>query len=186
MLHFHGAPNHNRALDQAGDYFHDTYGGRMVNLTGLMPVMIGGPENRSDTDVKEDGLQIHSGMNETSMLLALRPDLVSPDYKNAQSFQGTKMEDLIEIAQKKDWLGYFGAPRLADTKYYISGWQTYLYEALNTADEILSGLDERKITRFGDEIKKSAPDVLFDKKSLKNEAEIERKQQIWLKKQNLN
>lgn len=28
---------HNRALDQAGDYFRDVYGGRVVNLFGLLP-----------------------------------------------------------------------------------------------------------------------------------------------------
>jgi creatinine amidohydrolase/Fe(II)-dependent formamide hydrolase-like protein len=38
VVHLHGAPNHNRALDQAGDYFRDTYGGRMVHLFGLLPV----------------------------------------------------------------------------------------------------------------------------------------------------
>jgi len=37
--HGHGAPNHNRALDQAGDYFRETYGGHMVNLIGLLPVI---------------------------------------------------------------------------------------------------------------------------------------------------
>jgi len=37
VVHLHGAPNHNRALDQAGEYFHDSYRGHMVNLTGLLP-----------------------------------------------------------------------------------------------------------------------------------------------------
>ena len=185
VVHFHGAPNHNRALDQAGDYFRDTYGGHMVNLTGLMPVMTGGPENRSDNDRKEDGIQLHSGLNETSMMLALRPDLVSSGYKNAQSFPGAKMEDLIQISRKPDWLGYFGAPRLASAKYYSSGWQTYLNEALSIADKILNGLDERKIIRFGDEMKKSVADVRLDKESLINESEIERKQVLWLKRQKL-
>ena len=37
VIHGHGSPNHNRALDQAGEYFRDTYGGHMVNLTGLQP-----------------------------------------------------------------------------------------------------------------------------------------------------
>ena len=41
VVHVHGAPMHIRALDQAGDYFHDTYGGRMVNLWGLVPVLGG-------------------------------------------------------------------------------------------------------------------------------------------------
>jgi creatinine amidohydrolase/Fe(II)-dependent formamide hydrolase-like protein len=32
IVHGHGAPNHQRMLEQAGDYFHDTYGGHMVHL----------------------------------------------------------------------------------------------------------------------------------------------------------
>jgi hypothetical protein len=46
-------------------------------------------------------------------------------------------------------------------------------------------LDERKIIRFGDEMKKSVADVRLDKESLNNESEIERKQVLWLKRQKL-
>jgi len=35
LVHNHGAPNHHQALNQASDYFHDTYGGTMVHLFGL-------------------------------------------------------------------------------------------------------------------------------------------------------
>jgi creatinine amidohydrolase/Fe(II)-dependent formamide hydrolase-like protein len=35
VIHNHGSPLHNQALDQAGDYFRDVYGGRMVNLAAL-------------------------------------------------------------------------------------------------------------------------------------------------------
>ena len=34
VIHQHGSRNHNQALDQAGEYFRDTYGGHMVSLTG--------------------------------------------------------------------------------------------------------------------------------------------------------
>jgi creatinine amidohydrolase len=37
VVHAHGSPFHNLVLDQAGDYFRDTYGGRMVHLRGLKP-----------------------------------------------------------------------------------------------------------------------------------------------------
>ncbi|HEV2863844.1 MAG TPA: creatininase family protein, partial [Pyrinomonadaceae bacterium] len=37
VVHGHGAPFHNLMLDQAGDYFRDTYGGLMVHLRGLEP-----------------------------------------------------------------------------------------------------------------------------------------------------
>jgi len=38
MIHDHGGPDHNRALDKAADYFHDAYGGTMVHLLGLQPL----------------------------------------------------------------------------------------------------------------------------------------------------
>lgn len=37
VLQDHGSPLHNRALDEAGAYFRDAFGGRFVNLTGLEP-----------------------------------------------------------------------------------------------------------------------------------------------------
>ena len=40
LVHNHGAPNHHIALNQASDYFHDTYGGTMVHLFGLKPVFL--------------------------------------------------------------------------------------------------------------------------------------------------
>ena len=184
VVHGHGAPNHVRALDQAGDYFRDVYGGRMVNLTGLLPVVAAWDGKKTDAERKEDGLPIHSGMDETSMMLALRPDLVNPKYKQAKPFASDKMEDLITIAQSKNWLGYFGSPRLARRGQYANGWQIALNEAVSFGLKILNGLDERTIPRFGDEMLKSPPDVALDNASLKHEAEIERKQNEWLKKKN--
>ena len=32
VVQLHGGLAHNRVLNQAGDYFHDTYGGHMINL----------------------------------------------------------------------------------------------------------------------------------------------------------
>ena len=70
VIHGHGSPNHNRALDQAGDYFRDTYGGHMVNLTGLQP----GPSpvdsvlasEVSKAALAEDGFTVHAGLVEHS------------------------------------------------------------------------------------------------------------------------
>jgi creatinine amidohydrolase/Fe(II)-dependent formamide hydrolase-like protein len=182
VVHGHGAPNHVRALDQAGDYFRDVYGGRMVNLTGLLPVIGAWDGKKTDAQRKEDGLPIHSGMDETSMMLALRPDLVNPKYKSAKPIASDKMEDLITIAQSKDWLGYLGSPRLASRGQYANGWQIALNEAISFGLKILDGLDDRTIPRFGDELLKSPTDVALDNASLKHEAEIKIKQDEWLKK----
>jgi creatinine amidohydrolase len=185
IIHGHGAPNHNRALDQASDYFRETYGGHMVNLIGLMPVISAWEGKKTEKERKEDGLAIHAGMDETSMVLFLRPELVNPKYKTAKPQSGDKMEDLTRIAQSKDWQGYFGSPRLASRSQYAKGWQIAYKEAISTALKILDGLDERQIIRFGDEMKKSEPDVKLDEESLKHEAEIKRKQDEWLKKKGL-
>ena len=185
IVHGHGAPNHNRALDQAGDYFRELYDGHMVNLVGLMPVIAAWDGKKTESERKEDGLPIHAGMDEASMMLALRPDLVNSAYKTAQPFSGEKMEDLIRTAQSKDWLGYFGSPRLARPEQYANGWQIALNEAVNIALKILNGFDERQIPRFGDEMKKSTLDVALDRASLIHEVEITQKQQAWLKKRRL-
>ena len=185
IVHGHGAPNHVRALDQAGDYFRDTYGGRMVNLTGLLPVVAAWDGKKTDAQRKEDGLPIHAGMDETSMMLVLRPDLVDRAYKNAKPFASDKMEDLINIAQSKDWLGYLGSPRLASREQYANGWQIASKEAVSFGLKILDGLDDKTIPRFGDEMEKSPLDVALDKASLNHEAEIKIKQDEWLKKRKL-
>jgi creatinine amidohydrolase/Fe(II)-dependent formamide hydrolase-like protein len=169
IIHGHGAPNHNRALDQAGDYFRDAYGGHMVNLIGLMPVFSAWDGKKTEAERKEDGLVIHAGMDETSMMLFVRPDLVDPKYKAAKPQSAAKMEDLIIIARSKDWPGYFGSPRLARASAYAKGWQGASREAISTALKILGGLDERSIARLADEMKKSPPDVMLDEASLKHE-----------------
>jgi Creatinine amidohydrolase len=63
LVHNHGDPNHNRALDQASDYFHDTYGGTMVHLFGLKPVMecCGREEKFFNANERaEEGLTVHA------------------------------------------------------------------------------------------------------------------------------
>src|SRR5262249_6554935 len=130
-------------------------------------------------------LVIHSGMDETSMMLALRPKLVDPGYKKAPPVSGEKMEDLIRIAQSKDWPGYFGSPRLASAEQYKNGWQRAAQEAIQLALKILAGFDDRQIVRFADDIKNSAPDVALDEASLRHEEAIRRKQDEWLKKKGL-
>ena len=73
IVHAHGAPNHNRALDQAGEYFHDSYGEHMVHLTGLMMPpqearVKAVQQLRSAEAWQEEGLSVHAGMLETSEL----------------------------------------------------------------------------------------------------------------------
>ncbi len=185
IIHGHGAPNHNRALDQASDYFRETYGGSMVNLIGLLPVIAAWDGKKTDKERKEDGLPIHAGMDETSMMLFLRADLVNPMYRAAKPQSADTMEDLIRISRTTDWPGYFGSPRLANRSRYSTGWQTASKEAIEIALEILAGSDYEKMVRFADEMKNSEPDVKLDEDSLKHEEEIRQRQEGWLKKKGL-
>ena len=63
-------------LDQAGDYFHDTYGGEMVNLFGYLWAMKL-TDFRTADERRKDGRAEHKTMTETSVILALHPDLVA-------------------------------------------------------------------------------------------------------------
>src|SRR5215813_2382935 len=84
-VHGHGDPAHNRMLDQAGDYFHNTYGGEMVNLFGYLWAMKL-KEFRTPEQQLEDGLAEHATMTETSWILALKPKAVAPDFKAARPY----------------------------------------------------------------------------------------------------
>lgn len=82
VMHGHGAPFHNLMLDQAGDYFRDTYSGRMVNLHGLEPrpeqlskLKLAPPNlNLSELENRENGsFDVHAGLDETSRLIFFAP-----------------------------------------------------------------------------------------------------------------
>jgi creatinine amidohydrolase/Fe(II)-dependent formamide hydrolase-like protein len=110
VVHLHGAPAHSRVLDEAGDYFRDMYGGRMVHLYGLLPVLEAGSQPLDPAEAAGSGLDIHAGRGETSDILFIRPDLVDPGYQTAPPLPGLSFDDLVRIAQSPDWPGYFSAP----------------------------------------------------------------------------
>lgn len=113
VVHGHGAPKHNRMLDEAGDFFHDTYGGWMVHLRGLQPVAAA-RSNLLDSVAREaDGFSVHAGATETSELLFVRPELVTPGGARAEDYRGSDWSALVRIAREPSWPGYFGAPRTA-------------------------------------------------------------------------
>jgi creatinine amidohydrolase/Fe(II)-dependent formamide hydrolase-like protein len=182
VVQLHGAPNHSRALDQAGDYFHDTYGGRMVHLGGLLPIFSAIEGAKSATVKREDGLPIHSGMDETSWMLFLRPSLVRQGYRTARTLSDTTMEGLVRIASAPDWPGYFGAPRLASRAHGAAIWRAVSAVTVRTALDILNGADPQTIPRLATAMESSPVDVRLDATSLEAEAARSRRQREWLSK----
>ena len=151
VVHVHGSPLHIGALDDAGDFFHDTYGGRMVNLWGLVPVIGGWGSAMSimtPAQKKEDGLSLHGGADEHSLMLHLQPELVADGYRSAPTITGSTYAESFAASKMKDWPGYIGAPRLASAALGERIWSSFSAAALQTTLQILGGTNPSTYPRY--------------------------------------
>jgi creatinine amidohydrolase/Fe(II)-dependent formamide hydrolase-like protein len=151
LVHVHGSPLHIGALDDAADYFRDTYDGTMVNLWGLLPVLGGWGGAMADMTAAEkqaDGVSLHAGMDEHSLMLYLRPDLVAPGYRDAPTWSGATYAEDFATARRDGWPGYLGAPSLATAEFGERIWRGFSAAALKTAVEILDGKDPASYPRY--------------------------------------
>jgi creatinine amidohydrolase/Fe(II)-dependent formamide hydrolase-like protein len=181
----HGSPVHNQSLDQAGDYFHDVHGGRMIHLYGLQRLRecCVEPKQRllSEAERAEDGFTVHAGASEHSSILFLRPDLVSPGYRTARSFTGQDFPDLVRMAKAADWPGYFGAPRLASAALGAQRYQAALQEVVATALRVLDGWDPSGEPRHGDVMRAATPAAAeAGNAAIQEEARRVARQRQWL------
>lgn len=193
VVHGHGSPYHNLMLDEAGEYFRDTYGGRMVNLFGLMPnkdqhAALNLPPSPDKSLLAEErreigNIDVHAGFDETSRLMFLRPDLVSPVVKQLSPLTTNDFNEFFKVARTSGWLGYQSSPRLANANYgaLAMKYRSHQHNALLLA--ILDGkLDERNIPRYAKIMTGNTQVKTSLEPSTKNEIERERKQLEWLKK----
>jgi creatinine amidohydrolase len=151
VVHVHGSPLHIGAIDDAGDFFHDTFGGTMVNLWGLLPVLGGWGGAMSVMTPAEkaaDGLSLHAGMDEHSLMLHLRPDLVAPDFRQAKSVSGANYDSAFAVARREGWPGYLGAPQLGTADFGKRIWTAFASATVKTAVEILDGKDPATYPRY--------------------------------------
>ena len=184
VIQNHGSPLHNLAIDQAGDYFHDTYGGQMVNLCGLEPVdAIPAPALPKEV-AQENGIDIHAGVSESSRMLFLEPHLVKPGLATATSFAATSPEQISEVARKKTWPGYFGAPRFATAAHGAAVMKQRLDLYARLALEILDGKDPRSIPRFSTLALVEEKEIVDARR--KHDAAVRERQQQWLRKNGIN
>jgi creatinine amidohydrolase/Fe(II)-dependent formamide hydrolase-like protein len=185
VVDWHGAPVHHRALNDASDFFSDTYGGTMVHLFGINEIFLFEPKTRflSEEQAAEEGFTVHAGAMEHSAVLFLRPDLVSPDVARAPSITGKdNITGLIRLAEQKDWPGYFGAPRFATAAQgavHLTGLAEKLTEV---ALAILDGKDHRALPRYADQAAADPGEQRIEEAIAEHERAIEQKQQEWLRK----
>ena len=177
IVHGHGAPHHNRSLDEAGDFFRDTYGGHMVHLRGMSP-----DSSRFDAVYarvpqaarEEDANSTHAGLVETSIVWHLRPDLVEPNVRTLATVAAASPDQRKAIAESPTWPGYFGAPRLAPRE------RARIIEL--EPDRFFDGVDERTLTRYADgAFTVPAVRAIVDR-AMAQERAIEKREQDWLTK----
>ena len=183
VVHVHGSPLHIGALDDAGDYFHDTYGGRMVNLWGLIPVISGWGNAMSvmtDAEKKEDGASLHGGADEHSLMLHLKPELVAKDYTSATTVTGATMQASVAAASAEGWPGYIGAPRIASVELGRQIWNGFSAAALKSAVDILNGTDPASIERYMSYMLRNPIHQAWIKRANARDASYAERQQAWM------
>ena len=185
VVHFHLAPSQSRALDEAADYFADTYRGQMVHLVGLMPVIesyVGAAQIAGEAERLENGFGVHADLVETSINLFLRPDLVAPGYAKARSFTGRTISELIPAAKEANWPGYFGSPRHARADIGAAALRSLEGTIVGLVLKILDGFDYRQLPRYGDATRHDPGNIAIDRDAVADERESASKQAGWLKK----
>jgi hypothetical protein len=153
----------------------------MVHLSDVIPEGTSMPGGLTEAEQQEDGFAVHAGLWETSSMMFLHPELVSPAVREAVPQTGQNWNDLVRLARAPEWPGYFGSPRLATAAQGARLWQragSYIELALR----ILDGLDERQIPRLSDVMSKSEPNLAIDRDAVERERHVEQQQQAWLKK----
>lgn len=180
----HGNAAHKRALDQASEFFNDTYAGTMVHLDGVIP-----PGRRpvdlglADKERAEVGFDPHAGLDETSRILFLRPDLVNDGYRRAAPQTGQNWTELVRLAREDGWLGYLSSPRLATAARGAAIMNELSRQLSELVLSVLDGFDPRQLDRQLATGAFSAADpgrVEYGQESDRHDAEIEAKKTAWL------
>lgn len=187
IVHNHGSPDHNQALDDAADYFTEEFGGRMVNLTGLLPteeMELPPAPQLTEAEQLENGYDIHAGMSETSRMLFLRPDLVDPGYTRAVPRPGTGFRGLTEVGQTPNWPGYFGSPRLATAARGAQIYGRRLARYVEFALRVLDGWDPSQAPRLAEVSRRDPGWAVVDSVFAEYERRIAARQERWLRERN--
>jgi len=150
ILDSHGSPSHNRALIEAGNYFHDSYNGVMVPLTSYRYSSVANrPPIWTGDEEKENAGDVHGGADETSRILFLRPELVHSDYTSAKSETAPSDSDLNSLAKAPDWPGYFGSPRLGSAAAGAQLVHRGVEDITDLAIRVLNGFDANTLPNRG-------------------------------------
>jgi creatinine amidohydrolase len=189
VLNGHGAPTHSIAIDEACDFVSETFGVTMLHLTSLFrgdeAIQAKGNSINarffSEAELSSFGMDVHAGVNETSGILAVRPDLVRSNHKTLPSRAGRSVEELRKIATTPGWQGYLSAPAKATAAH---GRAVEEWWIAGSTDLILRAVRGEKLSaarRVPDTV--PAPVAQTLEKELANEAAFGAKLDVWLAQQ---
>jgi creatinine amidohydrolase len=125
VLTGHAAPPHNIAINEACDFVSQNFGVAMLHVSGVFradpTIQAKGNAVRSKhyspAQIAALGLDPHAGTSETSVNLALRPQLVARNYRSLPPLVGRTPEELQAIAARPGWQGYLSSPAQASAAY---------------------------------------------------------------------
>jgi creatinine amidohydrolase len=121
----HASPSHGIAVNDACDFVSESFNVSMLHVSGLFRADAAiqsrartiALKHFSETEIASFGLDVHAGVGETSVNLALRPTLVDRDYKTLPSQAGRTFDELSAIATRPGWQGYLSTPSKATAAY---------------------------------------------------------------------
>lgn len=179
VVHMHGSANHNQAIDQAGEFFKETYDGNMINIWNL--AFRFSPDLKNDEEKKEDGLGYHAGMNETSMLYYLKPEIMNIAFKKAIPVTLLSSEDVVAKSMESDWQGYWGSPRLSSLSFGEKYWKGWVNSIIEQIDNILDNKYDFNSPTFYEIQSRDPVFKLLNEEAKNYEKKNEAKQNEWLK-----
>jgi creatinine amidohydrolase/Fe(II)-dependent formamide hydrolase-like protein len=183
ILNAHGGPTHNRALDQAAQFFNDTYGGRMVHVTGLAGVVGAAPRDLFTSEQRAaEGFSVHADADEHSRVLFMRPDLVPAEVRTAPPVVTRTFDDIVATAERSGWTGYFGTPAIANADAGRRAMTAIAQSAVNVVLKVLDGGPDEG-ARVADRLMADPGIRRVVDRSLEHEREIEKRQTDWLARQ---
>jgi creatinine amidohydrolase len=147
LMHAHGGPLHNIAFSEASAFVSQKYHTSMVNITSLVfgkeyfnPEII--TKYLGEGWRAKLGFEGHAGAAETSMNLALRPDLVHREYQNLPPFLAHGPND---FRKGTGWTGYWGDPAKASDAMGKELFEDVVERSYHLAERTLAGEDLSKL-----------------------------------------
>lgn len=147
----HGGPGHLVALEEAAAIVSRRHRITMASFTGhlaweflrgrLLPrIEAGMGRTLSETERRALAEDAHGGWWETSIMLALRPDLVDERYRTLPAARYSLRQRLVpNYPLRNGGAGYVGHPALADPAFARVTTEVLLSEAMAVVDGLLDG-----------------------------------------------